>query len=64
MKNRVEVLVNDLIHYVNQSNSDAPYLGNVKVSCLLYADDLVLIYKSKEKINEDTNLISRIRNFA
>ena len=53
------IFVNDLIHYVNQSNSDAPYLGNVKVSCLLYADDLVLISKSKEGLQNSLNALDK-----
>ena len=53
------IFVNDLLHYVNQSNSDAPYLGNVKVSCLLYADDLVLISKSKEGLQNSLNALDK-----
>ncbi len=38
------LMVNDLVEVIQLSNSDPPFIGATKsVSCLMYADDLVLI---------------------
>ena len=42
------IFVNDIISYIDPIKSCAPKLGNLQVSCLLYADDLVLLSESRE----------------
>ena len=46
------LFVNDIIYYMDRANKDAPYLGNQQVSCLLYADDLVLLSDTKEGLQD------------
>ena len=53
------LFVNDLITYINSANSGASVLENLKVSCLLYADDLVLISETKEGLQESLNALDQ-----
>lgn len=53
------IFVNDLIHCIDIANPDAPFLKDIKVSCLLYADDLVLLSESKEGLQEALNALDK-----
>ena len=44
------VFINDIPELLNTSNCDPVHLGTTKVNCLLYADDLVLLLKSRHRI--------------
>jgi len=46
------IFVNDIINNMNNIENDAPYLGTNQISCLLYADDLVLLSESKEGLQK------------
>ena len=50
--------VNYLIDKLNAVHSDAPLLDNLKVSCLLYADDLVLISETQSGLQESLNTLN------
>ncbi len=39
----LNVFINDIPELLSTSNCDPVHLGNIKVNCLLYADDLVLL---------------------
>jgi hypothetical protein len=43
---------NDIPELLNTSNCDPVHLGTIKVNCLLYADDLVLLSKSRSGLQE------------
>jgi hypothetical protein len=49
------LFVNDFIDNFNYEKCDSPLLENLKVGCLFYADDLVLISESKEGLQESLN---------
>ena len=49
--------INDIVSKINTSNRDAPFLENLQVSCLLYADDIVLISETKEGLQESLNYL-------
>ena len=51
--------VNYLIDKLNAVHSDAPHLDNLKVSCLLYADDLVLISETQSGLQKSLNTLHR-----
>ena len=55
------ILVNDIPSIVNNNNCDPPVLGSLPVSSLLYADDLILISKSREGLQ---NAIDELDNFS
>ena len=55
------LFVNDLINNLDQSGKDAPYLGSLKVSCLLYADDLVLLSDTKEGLQASLDTLNQYR---
>ena len=42
------IFINDFVTTLNEYQSDAPSLGNIKINCLLYADDLILFSESAE----------------
>ena len=46
------LFINELVDKLNANLTDAPKLGQVKVSCLLYADDLVLISESQSGLQK------------
>jgi hypothetical protein len=46
------VFINDIPELLNTSNCDPVHLGTTKVNCLLYADDLVLLSKSRSGLQE------------
>ena len=56
------LFVNQLIYYINDSNMDAPLLDNLQVSCLLYADDLVLLSETKEGLQKSLNALDKYTN--
>ena len=54
--------INDLITACDVTkNCDAPLLDNLKITCLLYADDLVLLSKSKKGLQ---NLLHTLDKYA
>ena len=55
------IFINDLPNIIDKCNGDPPMLDGMKVSCLLYADDLVLLSKSKEALQ---NSIDALYNFT
>ena len=42
------IFINDFVDMLNRDNYEAPFLQNMQVSCLLYADDLILISDSEK----------------
>ena len=55
------IFINDLVTLCNQTENDSPDLDGITVSCLLYADDLVLISKSKNGLQ---NLLTTLDTFC
>ena len=56
------IFINDLISLCDDTkDADSPLLGTVKISCLLYADDLVLISKSKKGLQ---NLLNSLNGYC
>ena len=55
------IFINDLIKLCDQTANDSPDLDGVRVSCLLYADDLVLISRSKNGLQ---NLLNTLDDFC
>jgi hypothetical protein len=54
------LFINDLIDELNANNSvDAPKLCELQVSCLLYADDLVLISKSHSGLQSALDTLAK-----
>ena len=53
------IFVNDLISYINSAKVEAPHLGDLQVSCLLYADDLVLLSETKEGLQNSLNALEQ-----
>ena len=53
------LFVNDIISDVNRLNKGVPHLENLQVSCLLYADDLVLLSETKEGLQESLNALDQ-----
>ena len=41
-----KVFINDIPELLETANNDPVHLGNTKINCLLYADDLVLLSQS------------------
>ena len=46
------IFINDFLTEVNVPFTDSPYLGNIPVNALFYADDLVLISQTKEGLQD------------
>ena len=55
------LFINDLVDSCNSIISDSPMLNNIKISCLLYADDLILISESKDGLQ---NLLDGLNSFS
>ena len=51
------IFINDFVDLLNTNSTDAPYLDNLQVSCLLYADDLVLLSESQDGLQEAINTL-------
>ena len=47
--------LNDFINSLDLVNNDAPLLGNSKLPCLFYADDLVLVSETRKGLQESLN---------
>jgi hypothetical protein len=52
------IFINEIPEIINSSNSDPPMLANMPVSSLLYADDLVLVSKSKIGLQNAINALN------
>ena len=46
------IFINDIPNLIDNSDGDPPLLGNLPVSCLLYADDLVLLSRTQEGLQK------------
>ena len=46
------VFINNIPELLNTSNCDSVHRGTTRVNCLLYADDLVLLSKSRSGLQE------------
>jgi len=55
------IFINDVPDLINLSNCDPPKLVNLPIPCLLYADDLVLLSKSREGLQ---NAITKLGDFS
>ena len=53
------IFINDLVDMIGYDNMDSPFLGPKQVSCLLYADDLILISESKEGLQKSIDKLSQ-----
>ena len=53
------MFINGLVDIMNLDNGHAPFLGPHQVSCLLYADDLILVSESKEGLQESIDKLSQ-----
>ena len=53
------IFINDIPMIIDDSNCDPPALGNQTVSCLLYADDLVLLSKSRTGLQNAINALNQ-----
>ena len=53
------LFINDLTHSINCANIDAPIMNNIQVSCLFYADDLVIVSETKEGLQESLNALDQ-----
>ena len=51
--------INDFVDRLNVAHSDAPLLNNLQVSCLLYADDLVLRSETQNGLQVSLNTLHR-----
>ena len=56
------IFVNDIISNMNNIENDAPYLGTNQISCLSYADDLVLLSESKEGLQKSIDNLNSYSN--
>ena len=54
--------LNDLPQYLNNCGSNLITLNNEKVSCLLYADDIVLLNESKTGLEKSLSLVENYCN--
>ena len=52
------LFINDIVQLIDTSNSEPPTLNGIPVSCLLYADDLVLISKSSKGLQNAINSLA------
>jgi len=52
------IFINDLPGIIDNINCNPPLLGDHPVSCLLYADDLVLLSNSKEGLQNSLNALN------
>ena len=55
------IFINDLIDDLDRQSIDPPKLGNLRVNCLLYADDLVLMAESQTGLQK---LMDTLENFT
>ena len=53
------IFINDLIKEIEEINDDAPYLGEIPVGCLFYADDLVLISETGDGLQKVLDILHR-----
>ena len=54
------IYMNDLCTNImeNEKDTDSPNIKDIKVPCLFWADDLILISKSKEGLQEHLNILA------
>ena len=56
------IFINDLVDACNKTNgNDSPSLNDSIISCLLYADDLVLVSRSKQGLQ---NLLDTLKSYS
>ena len=53
------IFINNIVNIMNANNDHAPFLGPQQVSCLLYADDLILVSETKEGLQESIDKLSQ-----
>jgi hypothetical protein len=49
------LFINNLVDIIDSGNPNAPHLDKIPVSCLLYADDLILISESEQGLQNSLN---------
>ena len=56
----IYIYMNDLCTSImkNEEDTDSPNIKDIKVPCLFSADDLILISKSKEGLQEHLNILA------
>ena len=52
------LFINSLIHHINSANPDSPMLDNIQVSCLFYADDLVILSETKVGLQKSLDALN------
>ena len=53
------LFMNDLPRYLKQNNCPGVVLGNQSLSCLMYADDLLVIINSLEGLQQSLDVIHK-----
>ena len=53
------IFINDLVDELDKNNTNAPKLGGLDISCLLYADDLVIMSESEIGLQEALNTLEK-----
>ena len=53
------IFINDLPNLIGNTHCDPPNMCNLNIGCLLYADDLVLLSKSKEGLQNSINTLNK-----
>jgi hypothetical protein len=56
--NLFKIFINDIMNYI-EVNDKTPVLNNMKISHLLYADDMVLLARSEEDIQKSVNSVDK-----
>ena len=54
-------MINDIPRVIDNSSCDPPVISDLSVSSLLYADDLVLLSRSKEGLQNAINALNGFR---
>ena len=54
--------MNELCSTLIQNSTDVPLLNDINVSCLFWADDLVLISTTKEGLQKQINFVDKYCN--
>ena len=56
------IFINDFVQGLSELQTDAPSLENLKIGCLLYADDLVLISESEKGLQTSLDYLEKFNN--